>query len=294
MSDMNDIAKKSLGDSTSYAVYSDSVDKSLLNPMPRDLARGEHDIMISAHGYDVWHCYEATFLGDDGVPMSGVLKIVVPHTSRFIIESKSLKLYLNTYDMVKFDNPVTYQDMIRDDLREALRDTRIDVTFFSYNEFESDTITSRYDLHETVTKNLKVDSYDGNYSIKESNTFIKGFPITHNIYLTSLRSRCRHTKQKDSGAVSITITSNRLVNTSDVIKYVYSLREVNEFHEFCAEKIYTELKKAYHGLISVHCFYVRRGGIDISPCRFDVFGYDTPVYEEFGNSNVLIKGFDGQ
>ena len=121
MSTIDEIAKKSLGDSTSYAVYTDSVDRTLLNPMPRELARGDHDIIVSVGGYDVWHCYEATYLDKSGVPQSGVLKIIVPHDSKFIVESKSLKLYLNTYDMMKIDEPKQYEMMIADDLSYILR-----------------------------------------------------------------------------------------------------------------------------------------------------------------------------
>jgi len=293
MNNLNDIASKSLGDSTSYAVYTDKVDATLLNPMPRELARGDHDIITSGNGCDVWHCYEATFLGATGIPQAGVLKIIVPHDSEFIVESKSLKLYLNTYDMVKFDKSTDYATSVERDI-SSLLNCQVTATFFEYSEFENDTIVSRYDIHETVTNSMSVDSYDGEFSIPPATAVIKGIPITHNIYMPTLRSRCRHTKQKDSGAVSIIIRTGVAVDVTSIMKYVYSLREVNEFHEFCAEKIYTEVKKAYGGDVAVHCFYVRRGGIDISPCRYDDFGYDTPVFSGFGNSNVLIKGFQGQ
>lgn len=293
MNQLDQIASKSLGDSTSYAVYSDKVDASLLNPMPRELARGQHEIMTSEQGCDVWHCYEATYLNRDGVPQAGVLKIIVPHDSKYIIESKSLKLYLNTYDMVAFESHLHYESSIQKDLSRAL-ETQLAVTFFEYSKFRRDTIVQQYDIHETVTSGIKVNSYDGTYNIPRATAVIKGLPVTHSIYMPTLRSRCRHTKQKDSGAVSIIIKTGACVNVSDVMKYVYSLREVNEFHEFCAEKIYTEVKKAYGGLVSVHCFYARRGGIDISPCRYDDFGDNSPVFKEFSHPGVLVKGFDGQ
>ena len=72
ISKMTEIASKTLGDSTSYAVYTSEYDPSLLNPMPRNLARDENDISGSEFdGFDVWHCYEATFLTDQGHPVLG-------------------------------------------------------------------------------------------------------------------------------------------------------------------------------------------------------------------------------
>lgn len=293
MNQLDQIASKSLGDSTSYAIYSDAVDSTLLNPMPRKLARGDHNIIISEQGADVWHCYEATYLSPNGAPVAGVLKIVVPHSSEYIVESKSLKLYLNTYDMVEFDSSYEYSQSVEFDLSKLLK-CDVQVTFFEYYEFESDTIVSKHHIHETKPKNMSVDVYDGTFTIPPATTVNDSSPTTHNIYIPALRSRCRHTKQKDSGAVNIIVRTCSEVNVDDIMKYVYSLREVNEFHEFCAEKIYTEVKKAFGGSVAVHCFYVRRGGIDISPCRYDDFGFDNPVFESFTSPDVLIKGFNGQ
>lgn len=293
MNQLDTIASKSLGDSTSYAIYADAVDSTLLNPMPRALARGDHDIIVSQKGYDVWHCYEATYLNQNGVPIAGVLKIIVPHSSDYIVESKSLKLYLNTYDMVKFNSMYEYAQSVESDLSKALK-CNVQVTFFTYGAYKTYDIISSYCIEETPTIGLHVDAYSGNYSIPKSNAVIKGLPDIHQIYIPALRSRCRHTKQKDSGAVCITLLTSAAVNKDDIMRYVYSLREVNEFHEFCAEKIYSELKRAYGGSVAVHCFYVRRGGIDISPCRFDDFSEDGDIFAEFGSDEILVRGFSGQ
>ena len=96
MNNLNDIASKSLGSSASYAVYTDKHDASLLNPMPRNLARDGWAIKGDEFvGYDTWHCHESTFLLNNGLPIAGTLKIVCPADSEFMVESKSAKLYLN-------------------------------------------------------------------------------------------------------------------------------------------------------------------------------------------------------
>ena len=138
---INDIAAKSLGSDNSYAVYTDTFDPSLLVPMPRHLAREEYNITGKEFtGFDVWHCHESTFLLNNGIPVAGTLKIVYPADSEYMVESKSIKLYLNTFDMCKMgftiDGAViNYEDQISKDLSSALK-TSVRVYFHKNNADE--------------------------------------------------------------------------------------------------------------------------------------------------------------
>ena len=106
-SNMSEVAAKTLGSANSYAVYTDTFDPSQLNPMPRALARGDWNIKGDEFvGYDTWHCHEATFLLNNGLPIAGTLKIICPADSEFMVESKSFKLYLNTFDMCKMGDKI--------------------------------------------------------------------------------------------------------------------------------------------------------------------------------------------
>ena len=130
-----DIASKTLGSSASYAVHTDKFDPSLINPMPRAEARESWGIDPKSFvGFDTWHCHEATFLTDTGIPIAGTLKMVYSANSEFMIESKSAKLYLNTFDMCKMGKTkkkaiANYEKQISSDISAALK-TKVKVKFF--------------------------------------------------------------------------------------------------------------------------------------------------------------------
>jgi 7-cyano-7-deazaguanine reductase len=286
---LNDIASKSLGSSASYAVYTDRHDASLLNPMPRKLAREGWDIKGDEFvGYDAWHCHEATFLLNSGAPIAGTLKYVYPSNSKYMVESKSAKLYLNTFDMCKMGQSVdtaiqNYELQVKADLENAL-ETNVDVKFFRSGEDESGIfpMAGYIDLFTFLGKDVEdIDITDYNaeqnhleftkanysgfgYSVKENKAL-----YANRFFTNALRSRCRHTKQKDTGAAYISInTIDSVLCPISLFKQIISLREVNEFHEFCAEKLYTEIMKCPEvESCCVSLLYARRGSLDINPCR---------------------------
>ena len=284
---LNDIASKSLGSSASYAIYTERFDPSLLNPMPRKLAREGWGIKGNEFvGVDVWHCHEATFLLSSGAPIAGTLKFVYPSHSDFMVESKSMKLYLNSFDMCKMGVTVqeaisNYESQVRHDLQIALKcdvQTKffvsgsdivghfplvgyIDLFQFLGTDLETESFTD----YSAETSHIKFDTpdFNGSYKIGKDEIYYNKFSTN------ALRSRCRHTKQKDTGTAFISInTKNCLVNPVSLFKQIVGLREVNEFHEFCAEKLYTEIMKCPEvDSCLVTLLYARRGSLDINPTR---------------------------
>jgi 7-cyano-7-deazaguanine reductase len=288
---LSDIASKSLGSSASYAVYTEQFDPSLLNPMPRSLARDQWNIKASDFvGYDTWHCHEATFLLDNGVPVAGTLKIVYSSGSHFMVESKSAKLYLNSFDMCKmgstFDIAVAnYEQQAVRDLEAALH-TPVRVKFFpSGSDLLPDVALfpceGYTDLNEvSKASDLVITDYEGKeehlkfYSLKNTDQI-----VNEKFFTNALRSRCRHTKQKDTGAAYIhIITKGCEVIPETLFKQIVSLREVNEFHEFCAEKLFTSIK-SHPAVIdcAVTLLYSRRGSLDINPTRASSYELLPPV-----------------
>jgi len=290
---INDFASKSLGSENSYAIYSEKYDPSLLVKMPRYLARQEIKVSNSPFGVDVWHGYECTFLLNNGLPISGILKFVYPSSSFFMVESKSMKLYLNTFDMCKLGEEEVeavenYLHLVGSHLSECLEilPSSLILSFHSDSNF----ILPKLDLNSLINLESLVSKDDKfNYSeLVEINNHIKTLEIkeveerTKNwtFYKTNiLRSRCRHTKQKDTGygfffiKTSIDVTIDPL----SLLKQVLALRETNEFHEFCSEKLYTAIKET-EGVeeCCVVLMYVRRGGLDINPIRSSLPFKDIP------------------
>lgn len=279
---MNDFASKSLGSSASYAVYTDKFDASLLNPMPRILARQDHGIIGNEFvGYDVWHCHEATFLLDNGYPIAGTIKFYYPSDSEFMVESKSAKLYFNSFDMCRMgptarEAIARYEQQIADDLT-AIIGKIVHVNFFPS---ESD-INGVYPLQGyrdlywellDISKDITITDYT---SMDNHLKFVKihpedNNPVSTKYFTNALRSRCRHTKQKDTGTAYIHIVTKdgMTVDPTSLFKQIVSLREVNEFHEFCAEKLYKTIMSCPEVTgCCVTLLYSRRGSLDINPTR---------------------------
>jgi 7-cyano-7-deazaguanine reductase len=277
---MSDAAARSLGSANSYAVYTDKFDASQLNPMPRVLARQDWGIKGDEFvGFDTWHCHEATFLLNNGLPIAGTLKIVCPASSEFMVESKSFKLYLNTFDMCKMGETIeeaieNYEKQVTEDISKCIG-APATVGFFregDQHEKEENPAEGFLDLFQTIGDDELAKLEITDYAAKEKYNIVVEDEETGEYvsYFTNiLRSRCRHTKQKDTGAAYFTITTKKgSVDPKELLKQVISLREVNEFHEFCAEKLYTEIMS--NPLVEDCCvmlLYSRRGSLDICPVR---------------------------
>jgi len=246
MSNLNDIASKSLGSSASYAVYTDRFDPSLLNPMPRKLARDGWNIKGTEFvGYDTWHCHEATFLLNNGAPIAGTLKYTYSSDSKYMVESKSAKLYLNTFDMCKMGQSVdtaiaNYELQIKTDLENAL-ETSVDVKFFRSGDEINEIfpMTGYIDLQSFLGKEIELlDITDYNaeknhLEFQPANYSGFGYNVRDNkalyankFFTNALRSRCRHTKQKDTGAAYISInTLGCVLRPESLFKQVVSDRK---------------------------------------------------------------------
>jgi 7-cyano-7-deazaguanine reductase len=287
MDNLTQIASKHLGQQGSYAITTETFDPSFLVPMPRSLARESWGIDSTKFvGYDVWHCHESTFLLDNGVPVAGTLKIVCPANSENMVESKSFKLYLNTFDMCKMGSTYesaieNYEKQVAHDISECIG-APVSVRFHEENTedigdpaqyFES--LESK--LGKDYLQQVQISDYEGNtthFRVVPEN----GIEDTIAVYTNVLRSRCRHTKQKDTGAAYFLITTkDTKVDLFSLLKEVVALREVNEFHEFCAEKL-------FHTIVTtpgvtdctVMLLYSRRGSLDINPVRSTHFSLIPP------------------
>jgi 7-cyano-7-deazaguanine reductase len=253
--------------------YPQRYDKSVLVAVPRILNREQYGLSnekLPFTGVDVWHAYEFGFLTQSGMPVVGILKIVYPATSEFLVESKSLKLYLNAFNMERFgktreEGVVRAMDYIQTDLGALLK-CPVNVNYFNYsskltaNDFTDYLILEEqpgYDqiLCESFTENtdlLDVSNQDG--EIKWG---------TH-----LLRSNCKITHQPDWGALFIHMKSKYLPTPDSVIKYIVSVRNENHFHEEICEMVFKRMADRYSpSLLTVTCLYTRRGGIDICPVR---------------------------
>jgi 7-cyano-7-deazaguanine reductase len=247
----------------------------VLVPVPRHLNRDVYDLKddkLPFSGYDVWHAYELSFLTEKGMPVARLLKLVYPADSPFLVESKSLKLYLNSFNMERYGATVNdglklVGDTIKKDLEKILK-TSVQANFFKNDESQDSDLNDFEILEETPEiEEIEFTDYTENPSILDSKTANSGKTeikaVTH-----LLRSNCKVTFQPDWGSAFIYLKSQNIPDKSNLLKYLVSIRNENHFHEEICEMIYKRLwDKFTPEKLMVVCIYTRRGGIDICPVR---------------------------
>lgn len=269
-----EIASKHLGQ-VGGAGYSDQYDPSLLVAVPRYLNREAYGIdgdNLPFVGVDAWNAYEVSAITEKGLPVAGMLKIVCPADSPFHVESKSIKLYLNSFNMtplgqtsgecIKF-----IEDKVSEDLTNLLGGT-VTCTFFSNTNSPEYSFDGYEDLNALVNLDeVEFTSYHSDASqlkvweVREEN-------VEKKIQSNLLRSNCRVTNQPDWGDVYIHMVGKNVADEASLAQYIVSHRQVSHFHEEICEMVYTHLMQAYQPeKLMVACLYTRRGGIDINPVR---------------------------
>ena len=265
--------------------YKDQYDPKLLVKEPRSNNRQHLDINdddLPFVGYDTWNAYEVSGLTNGGLPVAGVAKIVYPCDSKYIVESKSIKLYFNSFNMFKCgDSQQSVLEFIAlhasDDLSRLL-ETHVDVHVIPSNiKASGDPLFSRkgYTTLEEVLDpqlltDMNVETYTETPDLLELEDLPEGGIVTSwsKFHSGLLKSNCRVTSQPDWGDVWIAVKGQNHVTPESMLKYIISFRDECHFHEEICETIYKRL----HDILSpeklvVTCLYARRGGIDINPVR---------------------------
>ena len=263
------------GDGSAVKPYitPDEVDAGLLVSVPRHLNRTGYGIEeddLPFVGIDAWNSYEFSTLQKNGFPISGWLKFTYSSSTPNIVESKSVKLYLNSYNMARLilgkEDLHEIEAQIERDISKAVGgevgvyiavgdvDTvkPLKGDFMSLEEY-CNIASMSFDRYNESSDILEVVPSIGRYERWRSH---------------SLRSNCRVTNQPDWGDVYIHIKGDKAVTPESLLQYIVSMRKENHFHEEIAECIY---KRLYDLLdpeeLLVTCLYTRRGGIDINPTR---------------------------
>ena len=269
-----EIASKHLGQ-VGGAGYSDKYDPSLLVAVPRYLNREAYGIEegnLPFVGVDAWNAYEVSAITEKGRPVAGMLKIVCPADSPFHVESKSIKLYLNSFNMTPFGKTAKecikfIETQVAKDLAELLQG-EVTCTFFGNDygvEFQFDgyqDLAALVNLDEVEFTSFHSDASQLKvWEVKEEN-------VVKKIQSDLLRSNCRVTNQPDWGDVFIHMEGKNVADEASLAQYIVSHRQVSHFHEEICEMVFTHLMQAYQPeKLMVACLYTRRGGIDINPIR---------------------------
>lgn len=274
----NSNISKHLGKSSEYACF---YDPSLLVREPRQSNRQHLNIQddsLPFVGSDTWNGYEVTGLTNNGLPVVGVCKFVYSCDSKYIVESKSTKLYFNSFSMTKLGE--TAYDVLKEIERRATKDlselleTSVSVYIVSNLDCLREIVTPFDEWSHSAYITIE-DEYPVNSTVFEK--YVESPELLRVIdsevgqeqyHCSLLRSRCRVTAQPDTGDVYIHIKGNKTIDPISLLEYIVSFRDECHFHEEICEAIY---KRLYDLLqpkeLAVRCLYARRGGWDINPER---------------------------
>lgn len=252
--------------------YPQQYSPEMLVAVPRHLNREQYQLNDNAlpfFGADVWHAYELSFLTEKGLPVTGVLKFVYPCDNPSLVESKSLKLYLNSFNMHRFgatakESLETVISTIKSDL-EKLLETNVELNFFQKDNTNPEFDFQHYQVLEDVLNTDNITFSEFNEAPQLLTPGAKG-KITVASHL--LRSNCKITNQPDWGTVYISLKGKVTPDLKTLLQYLVSIRNENHFHEEICEMIYKRLwDKFTPDELMVCCIYTRRGGVDICPVR---------------------------
>ncbi|CAM8662035.1 COG0780 Enzyme related to GTP cyclohydrolase I [Comamonadaceae bacterium] len=265
---MNTPEQSQLGKSSAYV---DQYDASLLFPIPRAGKRAEIGISGAApfFGADMWTAFELSWLNLRGKPQVALAHFTIPAETPNIIESKSFKLYLNSFNNTRFADASEVLARLRADIAEAAWRggpvQSVGVRLIAAEQFDREPV---YELDGLSLDRLDVECthYQPAPELLVTAPAAEGM-VTEVLVSNLLKSNCLVTGQPDWGSVQISYTGLQ-IQQEGLLQYLVSFRNHNEFHEQCVERIFMDIwARCKPAKLTVYARYTRRGGLDINPLR---------------------------
>ncbi|WP_201572047.1 NADPH-dependent 7-cyano-7-deazaguanine reductase QueF [Psychrobacter nivimaris] len=257
-----------------------------LYPIARSMGRdaiGWQDDKLAV-GVDWWQAFEISWLNPQGISQVAIARFSIPASSPFIVESKSLKLYLNSINFTEFASWNDVQALIAKDLSACLQ-ADVQVALFGLNDDLNGNETALLIAQPegvcidealagntdkvALTEHPDASLLSASEEIEASSRSVANEGMQpYTFYSNLLRSNCPVTNQPDWGTLAVSITTDKPFNNANMLRYILSFRQHNGFHEQCVEQIFADLSQYYQpSELMVRAWYTRRGGIDINPCR---------------------------
>jgi 7-cyano-7-deazaguanine reductase len=253
------------------SAYIDQYDASLLFPIPRAGKRAEIGVVGAApfFGADMWTAFELSWLNLRGKPEVALVHFTVPCESINIVESKSFKLYLNSFNNTRFADAAEVSARLRADINEAVWrggvvQSSIGVRLITAELFDREPV---HELDGLNLDRLDVECTQYQPAPELLQTVQDEAAVSEVLVSNLLKSNCLVTGQPDWGSVQISYTGAPIVQEG-LLQYLVSFRNHNEFHEQCVERIFMDIwTRCKPSKLTVYARYTRRGGLDINPFR---------------------------
>ncbi|HKL26311.1 MAG TPA: NADPH-dependent 7-cyano-7-deazaguanine reductase QueF [Desulfuromonadales bacterium] len=252
-----------LGKPTSYAA---AYDPGLLCPVPRRLKREEIGLYggLPFHGFDLWNAFELSWLTPKGKPVVAIGEFRFPCESPNLVESKSFKLYLNSFNQTRCPDIGSVATLLKRDLGQAVG-APIDVRLLLPEDFGQLQI-SEWQGRCIDHQDLDFSRYALDPGLLEA-AADEECVVEESLFSHLLKSNCLVTRQPDWGSLMIRYHGPK-INEAALLRYLVSFRQHNEFHEQCVERVFVDLLRFCRPRqLTVYARYTRRGGLDINPFR---------------------------
>ena len=253
------------------SAYVDQYDASLLFPIARAAKRAEIGIAGTPpfFGADLWTAFELSWLNQRGKPQVALAHVTVPCETRNIVESKSFKLYLNSFNNTRFADAAQVQARIRADISEAVwrgaaTQGTVGVKLLLPEQFDREPV---HELDGLSLDRLDIECTQYTPAPELLKAQFDEQPVSEVLTSNLLKSNCLVTGQPDWGSVQIAYSGPQ-IEQAGLLQYLVSFRNHNEFHEQCVERIFMDLWRRCKPIkLAVYARYTRRGGLDINPYR---------------------------
>ena len=248
-----------LGSDTQYV---NQYDPSQLYPISRRLNWAERGINrddLPFFGMDIWNAFEISWLNSKGKPVARLAEFYLPARSDNIIESKSFKLYLNSFNLSRFDSEAEVQALMEKDL-SAAAGGQVKVVL----RHPDDAPALETFQGECIDElDIEIDHYQPQPELLTTSDKV----VEEALYSHLLKSNCPVTGQPDWASIQISYSGKQL-DREGLLKYLISYREHGDFHEQCVENIFMDIwQNCQPEQLTVYARYLRRGGLDINPYR---------------------------
>lgn len=249
-----------LGQATTYTeLYSPG----LLFPIPRSMARDKIGMKepLPFEGVDLWGGYELSWLNPKGKPEIALADFSFPCHSLNIVESKSFKLYLNSFNQSQFSSLEEVQRVIQTDLSTAIK-AQVEVNVFSPSEMKNQ---AWQEFRGVCLDDLDVET--NIYQVNPDFLLTSSEYCEEILFTNLLKSNCLATGQPDWGSLMVHYCGPK-IDRAGLLKYFISFRRHSGFAEHCVEQIFHEIQmRCQPKKLTVYARYTRRGGLDINPFR---------------------------
>jgi len=249
------------------SAYQTEYDPTLLFPIPRQAKRDELGLLAGStlpfFGMDIWNAYEVSWLNLRGKPQIAIVSVMASADSANIIESKSFKLYLNSFNQTKLAGVDALRSLLQTDLSAGFG-APVQVSIKTPEQFDELTLQTLDGLL-LDRLDIEVDDYLPNVQLLKAD---HSTPVVEETLISHLlKSNCLVTGQPDWGSVAIHYIGAP-IDQEGLLRYLIGFRNHNEFHEQCVERIFVDIQRQCKPQkLSVYARYTRRGGLDINPWR---------------------------